>query len=498
VYPIPMPEPRLFGVLRKLGIGAPLREGAMALLRLVKGNYMRVTIDDHPFTVDLRDKIVSFMILFYREYDVEEATVLRRLIRPGDRVVDVGAHIGYYSVLLGLGTGTGGRVLSLEPHPDNNACLARNVADNALEGVVRIERVAAGAASGEATLFESGRNRGDNRMYSSDDLPTRSFSVPVRAVDDLVADWDRVDLIKMDIQGFEPAAILGMRETLSRNAGIILLTEFWPYGIKQAGSEPQAMLETLLSFDFELYEIRADGLARVDPDDLMRRLQGQIWANLVCARAGVLEARGVLDAPPPLARNEQKTEYGAKRIVDAALSRLGNLGRVLDVGCGTGQVLRAATPYASSLTGVDLDAGALDRARLAVPGATFLTAGIENLPFEPGSFDTIFFCDVIEHLRNPLDPLDSLRRLLARDGVLVVTTPNANAVTRLVLGDAWFGLSDESHLLFFTAFTLGHALRKSGFEKISLRTFGGTGQRALDFVFELLRTGGTLVACARA
>jgi FkbM family methyltransferase len=285
-----MREPALFVFLRKIGISAPLREAGMAMLRFVFGNYMRVKIDGHPFTVDLRDRVVSFMILFYHTYDVEEATVLRRLVRPGDRIIDIGAHIGYYSVLFGLKTGRTGRVMSIEPHPDNIAVLEKNLSDNGLNDVVTVAKVAAGAGAGEATLFEGDGNRGDNRLYRSNDKASRSFSVPVCAVDDLIS-WDRVDLVKMDIQGYELAAIAGMRRTLASNPEIILLTEFWPYGIRQAAGDPESMLAVLQGMGFELREITETDLVPVDPPDLLRRLDGQRWANLVCARPGVLEAR---------------------------------------------------------------------------------------------------------------------------------------------------------------------------------------------------------------
>jgi SAM-dependent methyltransferase len=204
------------------------------------------------------------------------------------------------------------------------------------------------------------------------------------------------------------------------------------------------------------------------------------------------------DAPVPRSRNEQKTESAARRIVGMASQRRTSLGRVLDVGCGTGQLLVAARSSATSLVGIDIDTDALAVARRALPDATLLAGSVDELPFEAGTFDTIFFCDVIEHLNNPVAPLATLRQLLAGGGLLVVTTPNANALMRVLLRDGWFGLSDEGHILFFTAFTLGHVLRKTGFRSVSVRTIGGFGKPVLDAAFELFSNGGTLLAFARA
>ncbi len=214
-------------------------------------------------------------------------------------------------------------------------------------------------------------------------------------------------------------------------------------------------------------------------------------------RAGRSAAPGKPENTATAILNEQKTEAAAQRIVGIALKRRERLGRVLDVGCGIGQILLAAQPKAVSLAGIDIEDDYLAAAERALPSASLMKGSVEDaVPFEGNTFDTIFFCDVIEHLRRPIEALLNLRAALADGGLLVVTTPNADAVMRVLLGDKWFGLSDESHVLFYTSFTLSHALKKTGYTDLRAETIGWTRYRALNLALETLKHGGTLVVTA--
>ncbi len=197
--------------------------------------------------------------------------------------------------------------------------------------------------------------------------------------------------------------------------------------------------------------------------------------------------------------NEQKTSTVASRLVHLALDARASLGDVLDVGCGTGTVLAAARGRASTLSGVDVRPDLLDEARTHVPDARVAIASVdgERMTFADASFDTIFFCDVIEHLHSPYAALCEIARTLRPDGRLIVTTPNAASLVRKILRERWFGLQDPSHLYFFDAFTLGHLIAQSGFRIEASLTRGFTGNLTTDAALQALGSGGTLVIVAR-
>jgi FkbM family methyltransferase len=247
-----------------------------------------VDAQGHPFLIDLRDTVVSQAILYDGAWEPEKAELFSTLIQLGDRVVDVGANIGYYSVLFGHAVGTSGRVVGIEPDPDNARLARENVRLNGLSHTVSIVQAAAGAQRGDLVLYaRSGiSNRGDHRTWSDGSHEGRRVRVKMVTVDEYVRDWPSVQTIKMDIQGYEGHALGGMRSTLQQNAGIALVAEFWPSSIRRAGSEPHAFLDTLHDLGFTGWRIDDRGaLAAVDTETIVAELEpDERWADMVFMR----------------------------------------------------------------------------------------------------------------------------------------------------------------------------------------------------------------------
>lgn len=195
--------------------------------------------------------------------------------------------------------------------------------------------------------------------------------------------------------------------------------------------------------------------------------------------------------------NEQKTPEAAGFLADRIGARLG---AVLDIGCGSGQLLLAsAQRNAERLVGVDTDQALLERARANVPTAEFALADVQSqLPFENASFDTVFFCDVIEHLHNPVAALHEIHRVLRPHGRVLITTPNANSIVRRIMGKGWFALADPTHVLFYTRFTLAHVLSATGYSVRRMEKLPLTGSPVKDAILRLARDGGTLLCLAES
>lgn len=175
-----------------------------------------------------------------------EIQELRRLLQPGMSVLDVGANIGYVTLLCASAVGPTGHVIAVEPHPSNLRLLRANIARHGLENV----RVVAGAAldhANEVVLSECDTNTGDHRIGALVDVRS---AVQVRGIvlDELLGAPARVDVIKLDTQASEHVALAGARELIQRCAPI-LLVEFWPQGIRQRGDEPLQVLQQYRALD---------------------------------------------------------------------------------------------------------------------------------------------------------------------------------------------------------------------------------------------------------
>ncbi len=145
-------------------------------------------------------------------------------------------------------------------------------------------------------------------------------------------------------------------------------------------------------------------------------------------------------------------------------------GHILEIGCSGGYLAERMVAAGSTVTGVELDPLAAERAREFCDQVIVGDTEAMELPFEPASFDAVVCGDLIEHLRDPGALLARVRPLLKPGGRLVLTTPNvANWTIRLQLLFGRFrytdrGILDRTHLHLFTRATLAECLARAGYE----------------------------------
>lgn len=245
-------------------------------------------------TVDLRDEGVGRPIFLNEQYEPAETLFLTQELRQGGVFVDIGANIGYFTTLASRLVGPGGRVIAFEPDPDHCELLRRNLQLNAACNVI-VRNEALGDERQTGRLFRSESNFGDHRVAAGGELRA---SIPIainrfdRASEELRL--ARVDFIKIDVQGYEPRVIAGMGDSLERLGVRTVLMEFWPYGIRYAGSCPAALVETLLAMNFVLHELDESGQAiAVDPRMMLKRVEDMnaerplTFVNLVLRKRGI-------------------------------------------------------------------------------------------------------------------------------------------------------------------------------------------------------------------
>jgi FkbM family methyltransferase len=199
----------------------------------------------HGFSIEL-DPEDSLGLSLFGTFEPEETALVQSVVKSGDVVIDLGAHIGYYTLLFSKLVGPSGRVIAFEPAPDSCAILRRNVSSNGLANVT-IENAAVGATSHAGVLHLSA-NALDR--YTESQPGGETVPIEVVALDAYFAEGTSVDLVKMDIQGAEAAALRGMERVLAQSPNVRILLEFWPRGIRRAGGDPEALLAHLRSLGF--------------------------------------------------------------------------------------------------------------------------------------------------------------------------------------------------------------------------------------------------------
>ena len=198
------------------------------------------------FVHGLQDQHVSRRIREDGIWEPYETSLLLRLLQPGDVFVDVGANIGYFSVLAASLVGEQGAVFSFEPDPNNYRLLCANMALNAFDGNSVTVEAALSDLAGEGRLFLSEDNLGDHQVYVGDE---ERDSVPIvlqRGSDFLAAHLDRLDLLKIDTQGSEFQVVQGLMPLLLRlQRKPRIIVELTPHSLRQAGTTGRALIELL-------------------------------------------------------------------------------------------------------------------------------------------------------------------------------------------------------------------------------------------------------------
>lgn len=186
---------------------------------------------------------------FKEKQDAFEIELIKKNVRQGDCVLDIGANIGFYAEKLSEFVGDKGEVHCFEPdqtnfnHLKNRTCHLKNVF---------INHKAVSKDSTPLKIYTSKMLNVDHRTYEPDQYD-EVIEIQATSIDEYLK-GKTVNFIKMDIQGFEMNAVRGMIETLKKS-DVRMLSEFWPYGMKKAGSSVLDYFIFLKNLDFHVYLI---------------------------------------------------------------------------------------------------------------------------------------------------------------------------------------------------------------------------------------------------
>lgn len=143
-------------------------------------------------------------------------------------------------------------------------------------------------------------------------------------------------------------------------------------------------------------------------------------------------------------------------------------GRLLDVGCGNGDVLQTLSQLGWTVEGTDVDSSSVAFARSR--GLTVHHGDLSTLELKEASFDVVSMSHVIEHVHHPDQLVERARRLLKPGGKLVIVTPNVRGALFKKHRANWLHLDPPRHLILFSAPSLRHLVESFGFRNIEVRS----------------------------
>ncbi|HTR48037.1 MAG TPA: FkbM family methyltransferase [Verrucomicrobiae bacterium] len=250
-------------------------------------------IRGHKFYLDPQDMgMARAFLLFGGRWEEMETRLFSSLVKDGMTVVDIGANVGYYTLLAAKLVGPRGTVYAFEPSPANFALLSKNVEANGYRNVVLVPK----AVSENTGVAELHIDRASSGGHSLGGFRGGVDSVAVETIslDDYFRGANQIiDVLKMDAEGAEPSILAGMSGLLAQNPNLTLLTEFFPRAMRGCGHSPEEFLHALSLCGFQVHPIDEDGekVGSLDParvsdliDPLCRKGTERDVLNLLCVR----------------------------------------------------------------------------------------------------------------------------------------------------------------------------------------------------------------------
>lgn len=233
-----------------------------------------------------------------------ETEVFSRLCKPNDKILDLGANIGWYSIIAAKILNGSGSIMAFEPDGANARVLEMNAAISDENGTIQIFRNAVADKKTEALFYKSDTNLGDHRLFS-DGSAREASSVSVTTLDSIFSDKQQnlPDIVKSDTQGSEAKILKGAADLFSKGWRPVMILEFWPFGLSQSGDAPLELWNTLVNLGYQIFELSEENpvLVPLNRERLIHRLDNDIspsaqgFINLLCIPNGSTRIDSVID-----------------------------------------------------------------------------------------------------------------------------------------------------------------------------------------------------------
>lgn len=232
------------------------------------------------------DGRMQFGWLYAFGYEPETQHIFEEIVKPGMTVVDVGAHIGYYTLMAAKLIGPKGKVYAFEPDPAYYALLEKNIRINRLKNIVESFKLAVSNTEKRALFFLE--NGTVSSLFKGPDSMGQTVFVGTVSLDNFFAQqkWPPVHLVKIDAEGSDKFVLEGMRRLAQRNRDLKIIIEINPKFLKSAGVAAEDILILLNEMGFcQICLLSGETKFYRLPQDiqfLARFAQEHLFVNLFC------------------------------------------------------------------------------------------------------------------------------------------------------------------------------------------------------------------------
>jgi len=215
-------------------------------------------VDEHIIHFYLQDR--TYLEPFSQNllYEQEETTLLKKLLKKDMNVINIGANIGYFTLLAARQVGPQGKVFAFEPFPKTVELLQKNIDANGYSNVEVIP-MAVSSKSGIAKLALKSDTAHNFLTENTSEFQT--IDVPITTIDEYTKNH-KTDFIIMDAEGYEPLILDGMAETLAKNPHIQIITEYNPYTLEIAGNTGENFIKKIENMGFIISIVGSESMSQ--------------------------------------------------------------------------------------------------------------------------------------------------------------------------------------------------------------------------------------------
>lgn len=209
-------------------------------------------IGEHTIYFDSNDHILIEILSQKDGYEKTTITEIKKLLKNGMNVINIGANVGYLTLICAKEVGKKGKVFAIEPYPKNVEFLQKNIVANGYTNV-EVFPYAVSNKSGKTSLWL--KPSGTWHFISTKKIEgLEKIEVTTITIDDLLNDRKmRPDLVVIDAEGSEKFILEGMKHTIQENPDLNIIMEFNPFALEAAGTNAESLLDLIKELGFSIY-----------------------------------------------------------------------------------------------------------------------------------------------------------------------------------------------------------------------------------------------------
>lgn len=271
----------------------PLRGIADKSLQIsAPGNGYETIVNGYKILLPIKrnNKIdgLSYGIIVNRVWEPYTTNLFKQLTTEGMNCIDIGAHVGYFTLLMAGLAGDNGRVLAFEPSTENYNLLVANIKLNDFKNVTAIQKAVSNRA-GQAKLYLYELDSGGNTLYGQGSDYTESIAVDMVSIDEFLrGEMCPVDIMKIDVEGGELAVLSGMTKMCRLSDNLKLFIEFNPPLLRQSNTDMTEYWNKLIDLGFKQIYLINESQERLEVADTQTAIdyckQKNICVNLLCLK----------------------------------------------------------------------------------------------------------------------------------------------------------------------------------------------------------------------